>query len=169
MTNTKIFSVSESECKTGSGKKAVFSLVQSRSWALVLPVLETKNGKQFVMVRQWRHGAQAISVEFPGGVVELNEEIEEGVKRELREETGYSAKKWTLLGTMNPNPAFMQNTISFYLAENLFYEGEQQLDEDELVSVELHPVDDVISKMGKPPFIHALMASALSFYLRLKK
>lgn len=163
---TRIFSVGEAESVGPGGQKGTFSLVSSRPWALVMPVLITERGREFVMVRQWRHGAREISVEFPGGVIESGEAVDAGIRRELREETGYTAKKWTLLGTMNPNPAFMENMMSFYLAEDLEYAGTQELDSDEFVSVETHPVETVISAMGTAPYIHALMAAGLSFFLK---
>ena len=164
---TRIFSVAASISESPKGERGTFSLLETNPWALVIPVLESDKGRQFVMVRQWRHGMREICVEFPGGVVEAGEDIEKGAKRELREETGFHAGKISLLGTMNPNPAFMCNTFSVFLAEDLVFDGNQELDNDEFVDVELHDVDEVVRNMGKPPYSHALMAAALSFWLRL--
>ncbi|MDR2509030.1 MAG: NUDIX hydrolase [Spirochaetaceae bacterium] len=163
---TPIFTVGEIECTSPRGGEGKFSIVKSNHWALVMPLLKTESGDKFIMVRQWRHGAKELSLEFPGGVVEAEERPEEGVARELREETGFRAGKISLLGSMNPNPAFMENTISFFLAEELKIDGEQKLDKDEFVEVVTVPVYEVVREMGKPPYIHALMAAALSFWLR---
>jgi 8-oxo-dGTP pyrophosphatase MutT (NUDIX family) len=165
---TAIFSVCETECESPEGGQAVFSVLECNPWALVMPLIRTERGEEFVMVRQWRHGLGGLSVEFPGGVVETGEDSAAGARRELREETGYRAKKLTLLGKMNPNPAFMGNTISFFLAEELEFEGDQKLDKDEFVNVETHPVDEVLRNMGEPPYSHALMAAALSFWHKHK-
>lgn len=166
---TRIFSVGESDSVSPTGKKFTYSLIESRRWALTLPVLKGEKGDEFVMVRQWRHGAGELSVEFPGGVIEDNESIEEGAARELREETGFIAGKWTLLATMNPNPAFMTNTISFLLAEDLRHDGNQKLDHDEFVDVLRAGVDEIIRDMGKPPYIHALMAAGLNYFMRERR
>ncbi|MDR2481377.1 MAG: NUDIX hydrolase [Spirochaetaceae bacterium] len=165
---TKIFSVCEAVCMSPCGARAPFSVLESNNWAIVIPVINTKNGEEFVMVRQWRHGARAMSVEFPGGVIERHEAAAAGAQRELREETGYVPSRITLIGSMNPNPAFMENCVSFFVAEDLSFAGNQKLDEDEYVSVELHPVDEVIKNMGSPPYIHALMAAALNFWIKYR-
>jgi 8-oxo-dGTP pyrophosphatase MutT (NUDIX family) len=162
----RIFSVRESLCRSPDGALKTFSVIDTRDWAMVVPVIETEQGKAFVMVRQWRHGARELSVEFPGGVLESGEQNAEGAARELREETGFVAGRVTKLGAMNPNPAIMSNSIHFYLAEDLTQTGKRELDEDEFVEVLTLPAIDVLQNMGNPPYIHALTAVALLFYLK---
>jgi 8-oxo-dGTP pyrophosphatase MutT (NUDIX family) len=160
-----IFSVGERICRSPADKLKPYTVIDTLDWAIVIPVLETERGREFVMVKQWRHGAYELSLEFPGGVCEKNEEITQGALRELREETGYSAGKITKLGEFNPNPAIMSNQVHFFLAEELNYTGTQQLDEDEYVNVETVAWEDVVRGMGKRPYIHALMGTALALYL----
>jgi 8-oxo-dGTP pyrophosphatase MutT (NUDIX family) len=164
--DARIFSVSERICRSPQGGTSSFSIIETHDWAVVIPLVNTEKGKAFLMVRQWRHGAKEISLEFPGGVIESGETFLEGAARELREETGYKAGKLTQLGQMSPNPAIMANRVHFFLAEELCREGELRLDKDEYVEVEKVNVDDVIKMMGRPPYIHALMASALCFYMQ---
>jgi 8-oxo-dGTP pyrophosphatase MutT (NUDIX family) len=136
-------------------------------WAIVVPVLDTPQGRKFVMVRQWRHGARELSLEFPGGVFERGEEAPRAAERELREETAYQAGKIAILGEFNPNPAIMSNKVYFFLAQDLKPLPGQNLDEDEYVDVVLVSQDEVIRGMGRGgPFIHALMGTALALYLR---
>jgi 8-oxo-dGTP pyrophosphatase MutT (NUDIX family) len=162
----RIFSIRESASRSPHGIVKTFSVIDTRDWAMVLPLIETGRGKEFVMVRQWRHGAQELSIEFPGGVLESGEQNAEGAARELREETGYIAGRVTKLGAMNPNPAIMSNHIHFYLAENLTQTGTLDLDEDEFVETLTIPVTEVIQNMGTPPYIHALTAAALLYYIK---
>ena len=161
-----VFSVTERTCRSPSDKIKKYTVLDTTDWAIVIPVLETEGGRKFVMVRQWRHGERGLSLEFPGGVFNKGEESVQAALRELKEETGYIAEKISKLGEFNPNPAIMSNHVHFFLAENLKSTGNQDLDEDEYVNVEIMPYDEVIKGMGKPPFIHALMAAALALYLQ---
>jgi 8-oxo-dGTP pyrophosphatase MutT (NUDIX family) len=161
---TKVFTVRENVCRSPSGKAGTYSVLKAADWAVVIPVRDSADGKKFVMVRQWRHGSRELSLEFPGGVFEPGENPEEAAARELEEETAYAAGKVTKLADMSPNPAIMGNRVHFFLAEDLRHVGSQRLDEDEYVAVELVPEQDVIRDMGKPPYVHALMAAALMLY-----
>ena len=170
----KIFSVCESYCKSPKqslenktdDKTQVFSVIEAKDWAIVVPVIETPKGKQFIMVRQWRHGSQCLSIEFPGGVFEPGENPEEAAARELYEETGYKPQKIKKLGDFSPNPAIMSNKVHFFLAEDFIDTGKQELDEDEYVEVELIDEKEVLKGMGKAPYVHALMGTALALYIQ---
>ena len=163
-----IFSVEECACLSPDNVLKSFSVLATSDWALVIPVLETAQGRKFVMVRQWRHGERELSLEFPGGVFEKGEDAQAAAARELREETGYSAGKIEKLGCFNPNPAIMSNRVHIFLATDLESPVKQELDEDEYVEVEILPWEEVLDGMGRPPYIHALMASAMALYLKQK-
>jgi 8-oxo-dGTP pyrophosphatase MutT (NUDIX family) len=160
-----VFSIHERFCRSPDKELKTFTVLNAPDWAIVAPVLETGQGKQFVMVRQWRHGAQELSLEFPGGVFDPGESGETAAARELEEETAYRAEKITKLGDFNPNPAIMSNHVHFFLAENLTPLTGQRLDEDEYIDVVLVPVAEALQGMGKPPYIHALTGTAAALYL----
>ena len=61
-----IFSVGERVCRSPDKQQKTFTVLDASDWAIVIPVLETKRGREFVMVWQWRHGARELSLEFPG-------------------------------------------------------------------------------------------------------
>jgi 8-oxo-dGTP pyrophosphatase MutT (NUDIX family) len=166
---SRIFSIYDSYCVSPQKESRIFSVIDASDWAITVPVLAAVPSalpERFVMVRQWRHGSKEISLEFPGGVFEPGENPQDAAGRELLEETGYQAGKIIKLGELNPNPAIMSNRVHFFLAENLVDTGRQNLDADVFVDVELLPFEEVFRGMGKPPFIHALMASALALYLQ---
>jgi 8-oxo-dGTP pyrophosphatase MutT (NUDIX family) len=161
-----VFSVGERICRSPENEARVFTVLDTRDWAIVIPVLEGGGSRDFLMVRQWRHGAGELSLEFPGGVFERGEEPAAAAARELREETAYTAGRLTKLGECSPNPAIMSNRVHFFLAEDLAPAGNQELDEDEFVETCRVPAGEVFQNMGKAPYIHALMGTALSFYLQ---
>ena len=158
----RVFSVCESYCKSPQNKGGTFTVLDAADWAIVVPVLDTPEGKKFIMVWQWRHGSQCLSLEFPGGVFEPGENPQDAALRELQEETGYRPKSIRKLGEFSPNPAIMSNKVHFFLAEDLVNTGAQHLDADEFVEIELVDTEEVIKGMGKPPYVHALMGSALA-------
>ncbi|MDR2518684.1 MAG: NUDIX hydrolase [Spirochaetaceae bacterium] len=161
-----VFSVQESSCRSPHNGLKAFTVLDAPDWAIAVPVIETSRGASFVMVRQWRHGSQCLSLEFPGGVLEAGEAPEQAACRELREEAAYIPGKIIKLGAFNPNPAIMSNQVHFFLARDLSAEGGQRLDEDEYVDVEIVPVEEVTRGMGNPPYVHALMGAALALYNR---
>ena len=168
--SSPVFCVSERSCRSPKDNKLkTFSVIEAADWVIVIPVLESARGKEFVMVKQWRHGAGELSLEFPGGVFDRFEESAFAALRELREETGFYAGKMTKLGEFNPNPAIMSNQVHFFLAEDLTNTGIQELDEDEYINIEIVPLEDVVKGMGRRPYIHALMGTALALYLQTSR
>jgi len=164
-----VFDMEERYCRSPYGKLRTYSVLKASDWAIVIPALDTERGREFVMVRQWRHGALELSLEFPGGVMEKGEDAETAAARELLEETGYRAGKIEKLGVFNPNPAIMTNKVHFFLALDLDLPAHQDLDEDEYVEVETVPCEEVLVGLGKPPYIHALMGTAMALYLGRNK
>jgi 8-oxo-dGTP pyrophosphatase MutT (NUDIX family) len=164
----RIFLIHENLCRSTHNEVRTYTVMDAPDWAIVVPVLETQEGEKFVMVRQWRHGSRSLSLEFPGGVFEPGENPQEAAARELQEETGFTPGTIVKMGEFSPNPAIMANKVHFFLACDLCDTGKQELDSDEFVEVELAGVEEVFKGMGKPPFIHALMGSALALYLQHK-
>jgi len=162
----RIFSILESYCRSPENELRTYTVIDAVDWVIVLPVLEMPHGKSFVMVRQWRHGSKSFSLEFPGGVFEPGEEPRDAAAREMLEETGYKPGTLRKIGEFNPNPAIMSNKVHFFLAEDLVDTGIRKLDSDEYVETELVDVEEVIRGMGHPPYIHALMGSAITLYLQ---
>ena len=83
---------------------------------------------------------------YHGGSVELDEVVEEAARRELWEETGIRADSWTDMGLYYPAAAYSDEKITMYLAQGL-HMGEQHLDDDEFLNVELVPIEDVVEEI----------------------
>jgi 8-oxo-dGTP pyrophosphatase MutT (NUDIX family) len=161
-----VLSVRETTSRSPKGDSHIFTVIDAADWAIVVPIMETARGREFIMVRQWRHGSQELSLEFPGGVFEPGEDALLAAARELREETAYTPGSIRKIGEFSPNPAIMANRCHFFLAENLQPLEKQELDDDEYVDVEFVPVQEVFQGLGHPPYVHALMASAYSLYVQ---
>ena len=162
----RIFSIRESYCRSPENELRTYTVIDAADWVIVVPVLDTPQGKEFVMVRQWRHGSYSLSLEFPGGVSEPGEDPIDAAAREMLEETGYKPGRIRKIGEFSSNPAIMSNRTHFFLAEDLVDTGKRALDSDEYVETELVNIDDVINGMGQPPYIHSLMGSAMALYLQ---
>lgn len=160
--HTPVYDVIAQKEVCAAGLEGTYVAMEAPDWVMTIPVYRG----QFVLVRQWRHSLDAITLEFPGGVRDGNEDPAETARRELEEETGFRVGKLTHLGTCSPNPALFKNRFHCYLAEALTPTGTQHLDADELLRYELMPTDQVIASFGSPVFSHALMGTALAFYLR---
>ena len=160
--HTPVFDVNEQHEIAATGIEGDYVAMDAPDWAMVVAEYQDS----FVLVRQWRHSAECLSLEFPGGVVDGGEDAATAARRELKEETGFEAGKLTHLGTVSPNPALFKNQFHVYLAEELTQTGTQSLDSDELLTYELMPTDEVIRNYGKGEFAHALMGTALMLYLQ---
>ena len=147
-------------------QKGTYYRIKPKDGVIVIPLLKTAAGSFFVMVRQWRHGAEILTTEFPSGIVEPGESLESAAARELREETGYKAASLAFHGTIYQNPAVMYNTCSFFTAEGLELEGDLAPDSDEYLERVLVPEEKLLAEIGTGEFAHAITTSALFFHLR---
>ncbi len=89
---------------------------------------------EVLTVRQYRYAADAVCVELPGGAVDAGESHQSAAARELLEETGHTAERWSYVGKLFANPARQTNSVHIYLAEKLSLTAEQSLDENEDIS-----------------------------------
>jgi ADP-ribose pyrophosphatase len=118
-----------------NGREHEFVVLEMSSWVNVVPM--TDDG-HVVLIRQYRHGIRNVTLEVPGGVIEPDEPPEAAGLRELREETGYEAKRIRLLARVLPNPAIQDNYCYLYVAEGCRPTAKQE--PDPLESIEVLPV-----------------------------
>jgi ADP-ribose pyrophosphatase len=167
--STRIFDVHEIKSVSPENTEGTFYAIHAADWVIVLPVLRDDEGTEsFLMVRQWRHAAENMSVEFPGGVIDRGEKPEDAARRELLEETGFACGKLTHGGSISPNPAIMDNRCHIFFAEDLENTNETDLDDDEYLAAEEIPVREVLMKMGHEGYLHGLMSAALFLYVQKK-
>ena len=87
--DTVVCSVTKRHNVSFGGIEGDYIIMNAPDWVIVIPEKEDN----FLMVKQWRHGEAALSVEFPGGVIDAGETPEHAALRELEEETVYKARK----------------------------------------------------------------------------
>lgn len=152
-------------CKLQSGVvKDDYFVLEYPDWANAVAL--TKDNK-VIMVRQYRHAGDIISLEIPGGVIDPGEEPEAGVRRELLEETGYSFESCELIATLYPNPATANNRTFTYLLKGGVKTSEQHLDEHEILNVEEYTIEEAKQLLADNKIDQALHSAGL-FYGLLK-
>jgi len=158
---TSVFTVYERLSSGPDGRMGKFAVMDARDWAVVIPYLRNSSGESFLMVRQYRHGSDTSSLEFPGGVTEDGEDPAHAAARELAEETGWISDRIVHAGTVFPNPAIQSNRYHVYLALDPRPAVERKLDEHEVVDALLLPAREVRDALGEGEMSHALMCTAL--------
>ncbi len=162
-----LFDLYAADRLSAQGKRGEFWVLSAPDWVNVVPLLPTERGEPgFLMVRQYRHGAEMITTEFPAGLIEPSEEPQVAAARELEEETGYRAGRLTFLSAVSPNPAFMNNRCYTFLAEDLTKVGGPRLDDLEALDPILLPAHEVEHSMGTGEFVNSLTCLA---YLCFKR
>lgn len=153
--------IRKEKCELPNGKiMPAYYIIEYPSWASVVAL--TKDNKA-VFVQQYRHGLGVISIELPGGVVDPGETPEQGVKREIREETGYVFESYEYLGKIAPNPATSNNYMHMFLARGGEKVTGQSLDETEDVEVVLYTLDEVKQLLRENKIVQSLHCTTL-FY-----
>ena len=145
-----ILNVKRDRVRLPNGHESVREVIRHVGAVCVVPV--TEDGR-VVVERQYRYPVDAVITEIPAGKLDkAGEDPLEGAKRELREETGLTADKWTDLGLFVPAAAYCAETIRMYLAEDL-HQGAQQLDDDEFLDVFRLPLKDAVQMVmdGRVP------------------
>jgi len=134
-----------------------FTVLDGDDWTNVIAVTEER---EVVLIRQYRHGTEEVTLEIPGGAVDPGETHAEAAARELLEETGFAAAHWSELGRVHPNPALQNNVCSTWLAEDAFRAQQPTLDEGEAIEVKTVPLTEIKNLIARGEITHALVVAA---------
>lgn len=139
------------------GLEKEFVVLDGVDWINVIPL--TDDG-HVVLVRQFRHGVQQVTLEIPGGLANPGESPVDTGLRELREETGYAARRMRQLGSVWPNPAIQNNACHFFLAEGAHPVADPAPDPGERIEVVLRPLREIPGMIRRGEIRHALVVAA---------
>ncbi len=139
-----------------------FYVVHSPDWVNVVALTPEHH---IVLVRQFRFGVNAFSIEIPGGVMDPGEDPVAAGLRELREETGYVGSNERIIGRVHSNPAILSNACHFVFVEQCRRTAQLQWDADEEIEVMTVPVEEAYTMVHKGLITHSLVLDALLCFL----
>ncbi len=149
-----VFNVTTDEVEEPGGVRARRDVIRHSGSIVVLAVDDRGSDKEdkqnqrakkreplILLERQYRHAAQSMMWELPAGRIDDGETALTAAKRELLEETGYSAREWKRILHFYVSPGFLDETMTIYLARGLSA-GEAQPEADERIAVKFFPLSE---------------------------
>ena len=127
----RVFNLITENYTLRNGVTSDMDFIQHPGAAAMVPML---NNQEVVLIKQYRHAIREFIWEIPAGTLDTGESPINCARRELVEETGYSADDWHQLGTITPLPGCSDERIHIFLASDL-KPAEQNLDDDEMLKV----------------------------------
>lgn len=138
-----VFWVTSDKVREPSGVAVRRDLVRHTGSVVVLAVDDTHRELRVLLLRQYRHAAQQYLWELCAGRIDEGESELVAAKRELLEETGYSARYWKRILRFYASPGFVAETMSIYLAQDL-RAGTAQPEEDEVIDLKFLPLSKAV-------------------------
>ncbi len=127
-----------------SGVRARRDIVRHSGSVVILAVDDSQGSPRVILERQYRHAAGRYLHELPAGRIDEGESELGAAKRELLEETGYSAKSWKRVLRFWASPGFVAEAMSIYLARGLTA-GAAQPEADEVIELKLVPLEEAVA------------------------
>ena len=126
-----VFTLVRENVTLENGTTTDVEFIEHPGAAAIIPML---SDTRVVLLRQYRHALKSYIWEIPAGTLDPQEEIISCAKRELTEETGFSAAQWHRLGEITPVPGYSDERIHIFLATDL-QPADRHLDADEVIEV----------------------------------
>lgn len=130
-----------------NGVHAKRDIVRHQGSVVVLPVDATGSEPRILLIRQYRYASDEMMWEIPAGRIDDGEQPLEAGKRELVEETGFTARKWKRALSFYASPGFMDEIMHILLAEDLT-SGKATPEEDERITKRFFPLSTVVNMIN---------------------
>ena len=156
---TKNFTVYLDEVSLRNGGISKRICIDHPQAAAIVPFV---SDNEIIMVRQYRYVLGRETLEIPAGKIDEGESPEECIKRELVEETGFEAKFIKWLYTYAPAVGYSNELIHLYLGRDL-KKLEKEIDENEISSLEILTIEDVLGMIRNQKIIDSKTVIALAF------
>jgi ADP-ribose pyrophosphatase len=164
-----IFKVVSQEVQEPDGVRVRRDVVQHRGSIVILAVDHSGKEPRVLLERQYRHAAGARLWELPAGSLEEGEDKLAAAKRELLEETGFTARKWSKALYFYVSPGFLTESMQVYMAEGLT-KGKAQPEDDERIAVRFVALSQAVQMVTSGKIIDAkTIAPILWLENKLKK
>jgi ADP-ribose pyrophosphatase len=137
------FRVTADDVLEPSGVRTRRDIVHHSGSVVILAVEEGPSGARVLLERQYRHAARQMLWELPAGRIDEGENDLAAAKRELLEETGYTASQWRRILRFYASPGFLAETMSLYLARRL-RAGQAQPEADEVIQIRMVPLSAAV-------------------------
>ena len=138
-----VFWVTIDEVEEPGGIRARRDVIHHSGSVVVLAVDESRSEPRVLLERQYRHAAQSYLWELPAGRIDPGEKPLPAAKRELLEETGYTAAHWRRILHFYASPGFVAETMTVFLATGL-RAGVAQPEDDEVIHLRLVPLSTAV-------------------------
>jgi ADP-ribose pyrophosphatase len=165
-----LFRVVHDKIVEPSGKHNERDVIRHNGSVVILAIDSSKSKKNpwIVVERQYRHAANQYLWELPAGKLDAGEDALAGAKRELAEETGYSAKKWKPLVEYYASPGFLGESMQVFTAEGLVA-GDAHPEEDEEIEFRLVKLSDVLKMIEKGAIKDGKTLTSVLLYARMHR
>ncbi len=158
--------VTEYKVINPSGGEGIYGKVHFKN--LGIGIIPIDNEGNTWLVGQYRYTLNEFHWEIPEGGGPLDDDALEGAKRELREETGITAKKWTMIIRMNPSNSVSDEACEIFVAEDLTF-GESELEETEAdLKVRKLPLKEAVAMVERGEIRDSMSVMGLLMVARLR-
>lgn len=144
--SSTLFNIEAVDLEFSNGQRRVFErFLGTRNSVMIVPIHQ---GDTLLLVREYALGTNRYEISFPKGVIDKGESIQDAANRELKEEVGFGANRFTLMKELSSSPAYAAGKMTMLLAEDLFPEklSGDEPEDIEVIACKLAEIESFIER-----------------------